>query len=42
MIHIEIDDLAVRQALAELGRRVGDLTPALHDIGQARSPHARG
>lgn len=35
MIKIDIDDRAVRQALADLQRRVGDMTPAMHAIGQA-------
>ena len=33
MIRIEIDDREVRQALAELQRRVGDMTPAMREIG---------
>lgn len=35
MIEIHLDDRAVRQALHELARRVSDMTPAMHDIGQA-------
>ncbi len=35
MIRIEIDDREVREALAKLQRRLGDLTPVMHDIGQA-------
>lgn len=35
MIEIHLDDRAVRQALHELARRVADMTPAMHDIGQA-------
>lgn len=35
MIRIDIDDREVRQALERLQRRLGDLTPAMHDIGQA-------
>jgi hypothetical protein len=35
MIRIELDDHAVRQALDRLARRVNNLTPALHNIGQA-------
>ncbi len=34
MIRIEIDDREVRQALENLQRRVSDLTPVMHDIGQ--------
>ena len=34
MIRIDIDDLEVRQALERLQRRVGDLTPAMEDIGE--------
>ena len=35
MIKIELDDRDVRQALDRLARRVNNLTPALHDVGQA-------
>ncbi|WP_028875179.1 phage virion morphogenesis protein [Tepidiphilus margaritifer] len=35
MIKIELDDREVRQALDRLARRVNNLTPALHDVGQA-------
>ena len=35
MIRIEIDYREVRQALENLQRRVSDLTPVMHDIGQA-------
>ena len=35
MIRIDIDDREVRQALENLQRRVSDLTPVMHDIGQA-------
>lgn len=35
MIRVEIDDRAVRQALERLSRRVADMTPAMHAIGQA-------
>ncbi|TXF11921.1 phage virion morphogenesis protein [Pelomicrobium methylotrophicum] len=35
MIKIEIDDKKVRRALSDLQRRVGDMTPAMHAIGQA-------
>lgn len=35
MIKIEIDDRQVREALAALQRRVADMTPAMHAIGQA-------
>jgi phage virion morphogenesis protein len=35
MIRIDIDDREVRAALANLQRRVADLTPVMHDIGQA-------
>ncbi|GIX31377.1 MAG: hypothetical protein KatS3mg124_1849 [Porticoccaceae bacterium] len=35
MIQIDIDDRAVRQALEALSRRVADMTPAMHRIGQA-------
>src|SRR5690606_5982165 len=34
-IRIEVDDREVRQALENLQRRVSDLTPVMHDIGQA-------
>lgn len=34
MIRIDIDDREVRQALENLQRRVSDLTPVMHDIGQ--------
>lgn len=34
-ITIDIDDREVRAALANLQRRVSDLTPVMHDIGQA-------
>lgn len=34
MIRIDIDDREVRQALADLARRVADMTPALRAIGQ--------
>lgn len=33
-IRIEVDDREVRQALENLQRRVSDLTPVMHDIGQ--------
>ena len=33
-IDIDIDDREVRQALENLQRRVSDLTPVMHDIGQ--------
>ena len=47
MIRIDIDDREVRQALENLQRRVSDLTPVMHDIGQAlvdgmRAAHAQG
>lgn len=32
---IEIDDESVRRALSDLQRRVADMTPAMHAIGQA-------
>ena len=35
MIRVELDDREVRRTLDELSRRLGDLTPAMHDIGQA-------
>ena len=35
MIQIDIEDRAVRQALEALSRRVADMTPAMHRIGQA-------
>ena len=35
MIRIELNDREVRQALERLARRVADLSPAMHDIGQA-------
>lgn len=35
MIKIELDDREVRQALDRLAWRVNNLTPALHDVGQA-------
>ena len=35
MIKIEIDDREVRKALEDLSRRVSDMTPAMHRIGQA-------
>lgn len=35
MIQIDIDDREVRQALEALSRRVADMTPAMHRIGQA-------
>lgn len=35
MITIQINDREVRDALSELQRRVDDLRPAMHDIGQA-------
>jgi len=34
MIRIDIDDREVRQALERLQRKVGDLTPAMEDIGE--------
>ena len=34
MIRIEIDDRDVIQALQRLQRRVGDLTPAMREIGE--------
>lgn len=34
MIRIDIDDREARQALERLQRKIGDLTPAMHDIGQ--------
>lgn len=34
MTTFEIDDREVRQALDRLARRVADLTPVMHDIGQ--------
>jgi phage virion morphogenesis protein len=33
MIEIQLDDRELRAALQRLGQVVGDLTPALHDIG---------
>lgn len=35
MIKIELNDREVRQVLDRLARRVNNLTPALHDVGQA-------
>lgn len=35
MIRIEVNDREVRQALDDLARRAADMTPAMHDIGQA-------
>lgn len=35
MIKIDIDDRQVRAALERLSRRVADMTPAMHAIGQA-------
>jgi hypothetical protein len=35
MIRIEIDDREVRQALEDLRRRVSNMKPAMHTIGQA-------
>ena len=35
MIQITVDDREVRQALADLSRRVENMAPAMHDIGQA-------
>lgn len=35
MIQIDIDDREVKQALERLSRRVADMTPAMHLIGQA-------
>ena len=34
MIRIDIDDREVKQALEKLQRRVGDMTPAMRDIGE--------
>ena len=34
MIRIDIDDRDVGQALQRLQRRVGDMTPAMEDIGE--------
>lgn len=35
MIKIDIDDREVRAALADLARKLSDLTPAMHNIAQA-------
>jgi len=34
MIRIDIDDREVKQALQTLQRRLGDMTPAMEDIGE--------
>ena len=41
MIRIEIDDREVSQALERLQRRVGDMTPAMEDIGEMKQPARR-
>lgn len=41
MIKIEVDDKAVRQALDDLSRRLDDMTPAMHAIGQALAEGSR-
>ncbi|MDD3610462.1 MAG: phage virion morphogenesis protein [Halothiobacillaceae bacterium] len=41
MIEVQIDDRVLLDALRDLQDRVGDLTPALHDIGQALVEGAR-
>lgn len=41
MIKIEIDDKAVRRALDDLSRRLDDMTPAMHAIGQALAEGSR-
>ncbi|MGD9872372.1 MAG: phage virion morphogenesis protein [Thauera sp.] len=35
MIKIDVDDREVRAALAELARKLSDLTPAMHNIAEA-------
>jgi phage gpG-like protein len=35
MIHIEVDDREVRQALEDLRRRTSNMAPVMHTIGQA-------
>jgi len=35
MIRIDIDDREVRRALDDLARRLADMRPAMHAIGQA-------
>ncbi len=34
MIEVKIDEPEVRKALASLRRKLGDLNPAMHDIGE--------
>ncbi|MGE4367455.1 phage virion morphogenesis protein [Thermomonas sp.] len=41
MIKIDIDDRAVQRALRDLQRRVADMTPAMHAIGQALTEGSR-
>lgn len=41
MIQIEVDDREVRRVLSDLTRRVSDMTPAMHRIGQALTEGAR-
>ncbi|BBD77232.1 phage virion morphogenesis protein [Hydrogenophilus thermoluteolus] len=41
MIKIEVDDKAVRRALDDLSRRLDDITPAMHAIGQALAEGSR-
>lgn len=41
MIQIEVDDREVRRVLSDLTRRVSDMTPAMHRIGQALMEGAR-
>lgn len=41
MISVTVDDREVRQGLERLARAVGDIQPALHDIGQALIERSR-
>lgn len=41
MIMIEIDDRNLRRALADLQRRVSDMTPAMHAIGEVLVERAK-